>query len=603
MMNICFPFSWKVRAALVCACCGMAALTGCKDADYDFDEVDLTVGLGSDSVALPSLDTRQLQIGDLFEIEEGNCVKILTDGSYAFLQEGDPVAPVHPRIAPIHIAKQQFTTSDVVLPSFSVPSGSTATAPLDVTQDIATFDYSADKPDEVVSLSRLTVNQQMTLRLHFPQAVRTYVPTVDEITFLLPSCLEVSDVSSNARLNGHSITLSNVSTASGSVSVTVQVSALTMASDNLGSLTMANGKISLTGRVQAHISSQLTLTADAAQALGGQRVTSEGELSYFDVTSATGRFNPSIELNDVGDTEIDDLPDFLDDGRVVLDLYNPMILLTLTNDMPLGGTITGQLTSYKDGQTLGTVSLDASDPIRIGANGTTRVCISRQPVEGYDQNIVKDDLCDLIRTIPDRINFSTQAQADSETEATFVFGQEYTVQPSYEVSAPLQFAREAMVVYTDSMDGINGDLEDYDLSADACLLATATIENCAPVFLHVSVTPYDSDHRDIPASDIAVEVSTDEQPVAASPDGTAVSSPLTVRISQTEAGAQRGAIKSVEGLRLHIICSATNPADASDYVEGVTLNARTQYVRINDVNLKLVGKVIADFNDDDDDDE
>lgn len=600
MMNICFPTSWKVRSALICACLGVVAVTGCKDADYDFDEVDLTMGLGGDSVAIPTIDTRQLPIDELLEIEEGNCVKILSNGDYAFIKEGDPVNAVHPYIATIHIAKQSFKTSDVDLPTFSVPSGTTATVPIEITQDIATFEYSADKPAEVVSLSRLTVNEKMTLRLNFPTALKDNVSKIDEIQFLLPSCMGITKVSSNASLDGNTITLRDVATKSGSVSITASVGSLTMGSDDLGTLAMKNGKISLNGRVQVRINSNLSFNATQAKALSGQKLTSKGDLSYFDVTSATGRFNPSIELSDIGDAEIDDLPDFLNDGRVVLDLYNPTILLTLNNDMPLGGTITGQLVSYKDGKKIAAVSIDDSNPIRIGANSTTKVCISRQPMNGYDQNIVKEDLCDLIRTIPDRINFNTTAKADSEKEVTYVFGNNYTVQPSYEVNAALQFAKDAQVIYTDSVDDMSDDMEDYDLSTGAYLTATATVENCAPVYLKVKVIPFDINHKDIPSSDIVVKVSTDERPVRASKDSQPVISPLSIKISQTETGAQHGAIKSIEGLRFDVLCSAANPNDSSDVVEGVTLNAHTQYVSIKDFAVKLVGKIIADFNDDDD---
>ena len=107
-----------------------------------------------------------------------------------------------------------------------------------------------------------------------------------------------------------------------------------------------------------------------------------------------------------------------------------------------------------------------------------------------------------------------------------------------------------------------------------------------PAYLSVDVVPVGVDRKVVKG--ITVELV--KKDVAASPNGTdKVSSPLEIKISQTE----KGALAKLDGL----IVTATGKAKNGDNkVTGITLNAERHTLIIKDIRIKIVGKVIGDFN-------
>lgn len=81
---------------------GTAAIlgfSGCTDNDYDFNEIDTTIGIGGDGLEIPSLSTEIIPLKDVLELEDnGSVVEDEVTGDYVFRQDGADVAPVHPFI-------------------------------------------------------------------------------------------------------------------------------------------------------------------------------------------------------------------------------------------------------------------------------------------------------------------------------------------------------------------------------------------------------------------------------------------------------------------------------------------------------------------------
>ena len=106
---------------------GTAAILGfsaCTDNDYDFNEIDSTIGIGGDGLEIPSMSTEIIPLKDVLELEEnGSVIEDELTGDYVFRQDGADVAPVHPFIDKITVAEQTSTSNDVEL-VFSTPSGS-----------------------------------------------------------------------------------------------------------------------------------------------------------------------------------------------------------------------------------------------------------------------------------------------------------------------------------------------------------------------------------------------------------------------------------------------------------------------------------------------
>lgn len=572
------------------ALAGALALTGCTDNDYDFNEVDMTVGIGGDGLSLPVSSTAEIKLEDVLELDGSECVKVRDNGDYYFEQNGDAVDPVHPNIDPITVSQSGTPTSMEI--NIKAVSG-TPGQPVKVTADgeAVSFSYSGDKPEEVVELEHIGVNGFMTFTVNFPDALKNAVSKISSMTVTLPSYMELGQVITDAAhtVTGNKIEFTNVNTNS-SLKVTVSLAGLNVKDSGTedSKITVTDNSIDMTGNI--YVSMSATVDAGAStEGLSESKITSSLNMPDITINSAYGRFNPQIDLNDLGNMEITGVPDFLTDGDVRVDLYNPQILINISNDMEIGGTINGTITAYKGGAKTASVKVDG---IRVEPNGVSKICVCRRKDDidksQYTQVIGISNLSDLIMTIPDNIKFEAEATADDKTPGNFEFGRQYTIQPEYNVEAPIKFDEDACIVYKDTLDGWHDDLDDINLSKDAYIELTATVENKVPAFLNIEVNPIDADGNIMPESDIKVDVST---AVLASGDGVNPSeTPLTVTVRQLS----DDALSRLDGLTFKIEAAASE--EGQNPVTDVTLNAKTHTLVARDINVKLVGKVIGDFN-------
>ena len=575
----------KLGMPLASALLGGLALTACINSDYDFNEIDSTMGFGGDGLELPASSTDTIKLVDVLDLNEDDCVKVNANGDYVFEQEGGNVEPSHPEIDIISVKSRASESHEI--PLVAVP-GSGSTVVFEAEGDMQSFEYSGDKPEEVVLLESAESDAPLSFTLGL-SALSQMVSEMEEVVIEFPSFMQLGNVSTNAAnwsVDGSKITLAGVSTAS-DLHLEANVSKLTFGvTDERGSLTVdydAN-TIDLVGSVHVSIRSAATSSAATPGAVLG----SSFIMDDFDIVSVTGRFDPEIDLTDLGDVEITGVPDFLDDENVRVDLYNPQIFLTITSDLSMGGFVSGVLTSWKDGVAIATVNVPE---MAIQAGGETNVCICRRDddMAGFD-GVVQEvpELSKIIERIPDMITFSAEARADASQTCEFELGRRYTITPKYKVEAPIAFAAGAQIVYKDTIDDWNEDIDDFDLSEDAYIALSATIENRVPAFMTLSAYAIDVDGRRMADDEISVEVS---NTVIASADGVnSVETPLNLKVTQ----GRKGAMKRLDGLVFDIKAAASD--NGSSHVEGMTLNSQKHFLIARDIKIKLVGKLIGDFN-------
>ena len=573
---------------------GGLALASCVNSDYDFNEVDATMGFGGEGLELPGSSTDTIKLADVLDLGDDDCVKVRPNGDYVFEQVGDNVEPAQPEIAPISVTQRQSVSYDIdinVEPATrSAGDARAVTVVLSADGDMQSFEYDGDKPAEVVGLDYAETDANLSFSLHFPAGLSSVVASLDEISIQMPSFMELSDVSANIgadgswSIDGSRIVFSNITT-SRDLTVSARVSRLRFGvSDELGSLGIDGDKIVLDGRVHVSMNSVATVSGGSIE---GLTASSDFAIDDMQITSVTGRFDPEIDLDNLGDVEITGVPDFLTDGNVRVDLYNPQILLTLNSDLNMGGFVGGTLTSWKDGQPIASVTVPE---MAVRAGGMTEMCICRngEGIEGYDVVQVVPELSTLIETIPDRITFEGTARADRNQTCEFELGHRYTVQPAYRVEAPIAFAENAQIVYKDTIDEWHEDIEDFELSDNSYITFTANIENRVPAYLTLSAYAIDVDGQRMGDDEIKVEVS---NTVIASADGaTSSETPLTIRVSQNDGRA----LSRLDGLVFDVTASASD--GGANPVEGMTLNSEKHFLIARDIKIKLVGTLIGDFN-------
>lgn len=585
--------TFSSKLFLILGTAAVVGFSGCTDNDYDLSEIDSTIGIGGDGLEIPSLSTEIIPLKDVLELEaNGSVVEDEVSGDYVFRQSGADVAPVHPFIDKITVAEQNSVSNDLEL-TFSSASGSrrrsaTRAGGQSVVADgwIQAFTYEGNKPEEVVDLYEAEVSSKVTLDIDFSD-VKSVVSKFDQIEVDMPAFMTINNVKCGGyafEQSGSKLTLKNVYTSS-NMTITADITSLNFKEKDTsyGSLSISGGKVKMEGKV--HVTA-VASSFNSGAGTTGRKISSVMNMSKFVVNAAMGKFNPEIALSDLGNIKVSGIPDFLQGGNVVVDLYNPQIKLTVTSDMDVPGTLNGVIKSFKNGQLLATVNVDN---IPIDANKTSTICICRRSegVSGFDHVLTNPNLSKLIETIPDNITFSANASADQTNNYRFELGHNYTVQPAYSVDAPIAFGENASIEYRDTLDGWNDNIKDFELAEGAYVNMDASIKSCVPAYMTVSAVPVDVNGNAISVDELSVEVTGS---VEASKDGVSeTTSPVNIKVSQMK----KGAMKKLDGI---VFVVAGKASDGNNAVTGITLNANRHTLKVEQLKIKLVGKLIGNFN-------
>ena len=188
--------------------------------------------------------------------------------------------------------------------------------------------------------------------------------------------------------------------------------------DELGYLGTADSKVSMLGNIKLGImiDSELNLTEN----VDPKNCVIENKIEFMDdltLKNVTGRFNPSIELKNIGNTTISGLPDFLDEDGVKIDIDNPQIILSLNSDLTVPCILKGSINYERDGQK-GAIELNEDIVVKpsTGGNTITRICVCRKKTglansNSFDQIIEQNNLKDLFYpTLVNSISFDASAK-------------------------------------------------------------------------------------------------------------------------------------------------------------------------------------------------
>ncbi len=578
---------------------GFLTITGCTNNDYDLNNVDATMGFGSESLVIPNSSTKEIQLKDVLDLKEGGCVVTDAAGNYLFQLAGGDVEAAYPNISPIILDVTNVFDGDISLSNAASTGAKARRAPGSslhlASPKVMMFEYHGnDKAVKSLNEAKINENEngtEISIRLDFSN-ISTAVSNIESATLTLPAYLSISQVNGNSNgvptHNGSKVTITNISTARPlELSLKTQKLDFTNNQNDHGRLSINNGAIDLTGYFS--IAMQCNVTGAMPD-----NPTIKAKIGVADRTitmnSATGIFDPKINLNSLGEVDVTGLPDFLDDDDVVADLDNPQILLTVNNDMDVAATVSATVISTKEGRELARVTLPE---MSVAKNGLSKICICRQKTSELTQQYGEanvyavSNLSTLINRIPDHIKIvDVNAHAKPEV-ATIVFGKEYHVKPSYEVNAPLAFGEKANIVYEDSFTGWNDDIDKLDLAEGTYIEVTANVENKVPAYLTVKAYPVDAQGNKI-EDKLLIEIP-DE--VAASTDGTtAVTTPITMKITPKV----KNSLKQLDGLVFRLEGSAKSAN--GNKVTGISLNEREHTLKLNDIKVKIVGKIIGDFN-------
>ena len=305
----------------------------------------------------------------------------------------------------------------------------------------------------------------------------------------------------------------------------------------------------------------------------------------IDVLTVTGKFKHAIGTIDP--IMLDDMPDFLSDPAVVLDLQNPAILLKASNEMPATANTAITLTSHANGQTH-TVSAPS---VQIKREGTTLFCLAdAQPdflpdeYEGAEKLALdpsKNTVKSLIEKIPDQIDVDIQAV---ELEAENIkINHPYNVGIDYEVFAPLIMGPKFNLVYEDKDDGWGSDLEDVEDIDLGYLELKALVDSDIPADITLTLTPIDANGNkidDLKVGEIAI-------PANANKSAIQISIEPTTGHTINDALTGRNGVKQLDGIRYKATIDNPNT--------GVAIPKEAK-IKIYDIYVTIKGGITYDAN-------
>lgn len=583
----------------------LAVGSGCTDSDFDLSNIDQTIGIGGDGLQLPTNSTENIVLDDLLDLNNSDFISIAENGDYMFTKQSDDVKPSHPIIDEVLVKEAKVNNNfKIEIPESSLmqtrrkSAGHTKLSKTaSVKGEASEFKYRGNVPYEIRDLISAKTASDINIDVNVTAELKKVIPTFKTMTVTIPSYLKLNIGKCSPSQPEYDaekgiITFHNISS-SAKINIKANISSLDFSTPP-PTVVFTPGVLGADGSIDFDGAVLLGITFDEVNKEGNSLqnlyMSAKMTMGAIRVTEATGKFKPNLDLEDLGNVNINNVPDFLTDYDVTVNLYNPVIELTATSDIDVAGVATATLIAEDErGNEMAKVEIRG---LNIKPNGTTRLCICKHK-EGidetkYDQVKVVSNLSDIVKKIPHRINCKAEVDADTYRKGTVKLGKKYTIDADVHMSAPLAFDEGAQIVYTDTIDGWNEDIDKFSFAEGAYIEMTTEVENKMPAYLNVSAFAIDVNGKEIPQHRIRVDVSNS---VKASEDGEkAVVTPVTIKLSENE----KGALKTVDGIVFRVTAAA-GEKDAQTIV-GKTINAYKHTLTARNIKVKLVGKIIADFN-------
>lgn len=575
-----------IAAALLLTSFGIT--TSCIDNSYDLNrDIDMTISAGGEHLAIPVGYTEKITLDKIIELDEGDDLQIV-DGEYHLLKK-DNIDETNTSVKLVTVNE----SSNPIEP-IRIISGNHDSDVYDILISNAESEgfinaeaHGVDKA--VIEIGSLAADMPttLTLKLKLSGEISTSLVKVGTMTITFPNFIQFEKENG---LNGQTLTMTDVqiepySGFTKELKINKYVFGKEYGEGNR--VDEENGdRILKIENQEIKIDMQGINVADPS-GNGSLNITPTITLAEMAVSEVYGTIQPDIDVKPT-EVELNNLPDFLQDDEIRLDITNPVFSFNANNPLNTDVEMDGVLTGYKDGKVTKIVKIGSGNggaSITLKPSGDKQQTISivrdeQTVVEANATKVVVPNLNDIIETIPDHINVELKPVVKTEQYYTVNLGQDYTLNSAYDIDIPLSFGSNLKIVYEETLDNFDLDLEDVDIKK-AVLSINAV--NTIPLAMEIkndNVSALDANGNVIKDIDVTVEGTITE-----SKDGkTEVSNALNVNLNETA----EGAISKLDGLKLKITAV---PGQATD----VQLLS-TQWMQLKDMKLKIPNGIKVDLN-------
>lgn len=574
-----------IAAALLLTSFGIT--TSCIDNSYDLNrDIDMTISAGGEHLAIPVGYTEKITLDKIIELDEGDDLQIV-DGEYHLLKK-DNIDETNTSVKLVTVNE----SSNPIEP-IRIISGNHDSDVYDILISNAESEgfinaeaHGVDKA--VIEIGSLATDMPttLTLKLKLSGEISTSLVKVGTMTITFPNFIQFEKENG---LNGQTLTMTDVqikpSEFKKELKINKYVFGNTYGEGNR--VEEENGDRILKIENQKITIEMQGIYANNPQGSGSLSITPTVTLSEMAVSEVYGTIQPDIDVKPT-EVELNNLPDFLQDDEIRLDITNPVFSFNANNPLNTDVEMDGVLTGYKDGKVTKTVKIGSGNggaSITLKPSGDKQQTISivrdeKTVVEANATKVVVPNLNDIIETIPDRINVELKPAVKTEQYYTVNLGQDYTLNSAYDIDIPLSFGSNLKIVYEETLDNFDLDLEDVDIEKAVLSINAVNTIPLAMEIKNENVSALDANGNVIKDIDVTVEGTITE-----SKDGkTEVSSTLNVNLNETA----EGAISKLDGLKLKITAV---PGQATD----VQLLS-TQWMQLKDMKLKIPNGIKVDLN-------
>lgn len=563
----------------------------CVDNKYDLDkDIDMTINVGGEHLTIPAGSSDTAYLSKIIEVEEGDILQPDAATRVYHLTKKDDID-----VKPTTVKEVTISETTTKLEETKIVNTTSSLINEDVTEGINTLgDFKAESNNIDEALKELGALYAKTpvdliLTIDFANTGDLSFAKVkaNNLKIIFPDYIVFK---AEEGIQGHELILDGqvLSENGSSYSRTLKVEGYKFSENagvgrkpNEGTLTI-EGVISMEGEV----------VTSGVSGTGTLSLVPKTVLREMTASSVTGVIQPEIKA-ETTNIELNDLPDFLKDEETRMDITNPVILLRAENQLETPVEVDAVLTPMKgnaqiDGKEVKVGSGYGKTPVVL-ASGKNVIALSRTgecTIEGVTSNVKVEDINDLLETIPDDIEVDLQPVVRNEGYYTAELGRAYEMPSSYEVDVPLSFEQNLNIVYNDSVQDLNKDLNDLDKVILKKANVLLTVDNAIP--LKLQLKPENVLIKDVYGNELTAVKKTieeDKQYVTESTDG---EKPVTSELVLNLTSEDTAFLSKIDR-----ICFKLTAVPGS--ATGVPLKD-TQWLKVTSIKLSVPGGVNVDLN-------
>lgn len=566
----------------------------CVDNKYDLDkDIDMTVNVGGEYLTIPAGSSDTAYLSKIIEVEEGDILQPDATTRVYHLTKKDDINVEPTTVKEVTVGATTTDLEAIEIVNNTGVSFSEAEVSADITTS-GDFEATANDIDEALKelgslRAKTPVDLNLTIDFNISGGNLTFNQVkANKLKLVFPDYIvfkEDEGIQDNELILDEEVLSVNGS----SYTRTLKVEGYKF-SDAAGSGRKPNAEGSLT--IEGNISMEGDVVTSGISGTGALALVPKAVLEEMNINSVTGVIQPNIEA-ETTKIELNDLPDFLKDEDTRLDITNPVILLKADNPLETDVEIDAVLTPKKNN-----VNIEGHE-VKIGTGygqnkvalipGTNIIALSRTgecSIEGVTENIKVEDINNLLETIPDDIDVNLQPIVRNENYYNAELGKEYDLPASYEVDVPLSFEQGLNIVYNDSVQDLNKDLNDLDKVSLKNAKIMLSVDNAIPLKLQLKAENVQI--KDVYGNELTAVKKTmeeDKQYVTESTDG---EKPATSELVLSLTSDDTAFLSKIDRICFKITAV---PGSAT----GVPLKD-TQWLKVTSVKLSVPGGVNVDLN-------